>query len=138
VAGRCPLDRARAAPERASAVSAVDEDGRGRVELAGTTIALEPQRVLHAGDAYGPDRIPRTLDRLVTRAIGGATSETRWLGRATDAAEPGRSGWAVYERVPLRMSGSWTFDERIRDRLYCAASLAIVRRIFEDPEGHTS
>jgi hypothetical protein len=60
---------------------------------------LEPRRILHAGNAYDSERVPRALDRLVARAIGGATSETRWLGRATDATNRDRAGWAVYERV---------------------------------------
>jgi hypothetical protein len=37
---------------------------------------------------------------------------------------------AVRDAVQVR----WTFDERIHDGFYCAASLAEVRRVVEDPE----
>jgi hypothetical protein len=84
--------------EAIDASAQLAEHGRGRIELANgaAAIALEPRRVLHAGNAFGPERVPRRLDRVVARAVGGATFETRWLGRASDGD---RSGWAVYERV---------------------------------------
>ena len=88
-----------AAPEAGEARTVLDAHGDGRIELARGAFILEPRRVLHAGNAYGPERVPRRLDRLIARAVGGATSETRWLGCATDAADGERSGWAVYERV---------------------------------------
>ncbi|HVP14526.1 MAG TPA: 2-oxo acid dehydrogenase subunit E2 [Terriglobales bacterium] len=39
---------------------------------------------------------------------------------------------AVRESMQVR----WTFDERIHDAFYCAASLRIAQRIVEDPERH--
>lgn len=74
----------------------LDSAGSGQVKVGGAALALRAERVLHAGDAFGPDRVSKPLDRLVVRAIGGRTSETRWLGTARLGDDEGH---AVYERV---------------------------------------
>lgn len=74
----------------------LDSDGSGQVKVGHATLALHTERVLHAGDAFGPDRVSKPLDRLVVRAIAGRTSERRWLGTAELDGDEGR---AVYERV---------------------------------------
>lgn len=74
----------------------LDERGAGPVTLGGRTLILTPERVLHDGDAFDPERIPRWLDRQACQAFGGPTWETRRFGRARlgDAEGP-----ALWERV---------------------------------------
>lgn len=53
------------------------------------------------------------------------------MGKAGPHVVPGEDGKpAVREAVKVR----WSFDERINDGFYCAASLDIVRAYVEDPE----
>ncbi len=51
---------------------------------------------------------------------------------------PARMAFVEGDRVVVRdaIRARWTFDERIHDAFYSARSLAIVRRILEDPERH--
>jgi hypothetical protein len=74
----------------------VDASGHARVSLGGAPLELRPERVLHAGDAFGQDRMSGRLERLVVGAIGGRTHESRWIGSATVGPAVGR---AVWERV---------------------------------------
>lgn len=75
---------------------AIDDRGSGHVDAGPERVSLHAERVLHDGDAFGPERIASRADRLVVNALGGPTDETRWMGRATMADDEGR---AVYERV---------------------------------------
>ncbi len=86
----------------------LDSDGSGQVKVGNAALSLHAERVLHSGDAFGPDRVSKALDRLVVRAIGGRTSETRWLGTARLGGDKGR---AIYERVyfgAAAMETAWT------------------------------
>lgn len=74
----------------------VDASGLARVSLGDAPLELRPDRVLHAGDAFGQVRLSRQLERLVVRAIGGRTRESRWIGSAAVGPTVGR---AVWERV---------------------------------------
>ena len=74
----------------------VDASGHARVRLGDVPLELRPERVLHAGDAFGQARMSGRLERLVVRAIGGRTHESRWIGSATVGPTVGR---AVWERV---------------------------------------
>lgn len=74
----------------------VDASGRARVSLGEVPLELRPERVLHAGDAFGEARLRESLERLVVRAIGGRTRESRWIGSAVVGPATGR---AVWERV---------------------------------------
>ena len=76
----------------------LDGRGRGSVVVADRPISIVPVRVIHDGDAFDRERIPALADRLVTRAIGGATHQVRWQGQATDLRSR-QSGDALYERV---------------------------------------
>ncbi len=75
----------------------LDADGRGTVTVAADRVALTPERLLHAGDAFGPERVPQFLDRIAARVVTGPTIEARWLGWATDGSH--RRGRVVYETV---------------------------------------
>jgi hypothetical protein len=77
---------------------AIDARGEGSVTIADRALVLDRGRVLHDGDAFDRERIPSTLDRIVTRAIGGPTHQVRWHGQALDRST-GLSGDAIYERV---------------------------------------
>jgi hypothetical protein len=59
-------------------------------------LAIEAERVLHAGDAFDDDRLPRAVDRAVCKVLGGQTWERRWIGRATLGE---REGVALFEQV---------------------------------------
>ncbi|MBW2256266.1 MAG: hypothetical protein JRI25_16950 [Deltaproteobacteria bacterium] len=57
--------------------------------------------MLHAGDAFDAERVPRLVDRMVAAAVGGKTVETRWFAEAT-LQGPGREpvlGTALHEWV---------------------------------------
>jgi hypothetical protein len=84
----------RAWPDGADTTGAfeIDAEGRGKAISGTLVLPLEPDRVLHADDAFDPERIPGFVDRLVTRCLSGTTAERRWVGRAGD-------GHAVWERV---------------------------------------
>jgi hypothetical protein len=69
------------------------------VELAGVTLALANERILHEGSALDAARFPQTGERLVARLCSGDVEETRWLARATFAS--GASAWALHEHVRL-------------------------------------
>lgn len=76
--------------------SRLDDAGHGQVPLPDGLLRLDPERLLHRGDAFDPDRVPRRLDRWACNAIGGPTMETRWLGRARI---DGLQAPALYEAV---------------------------------------
>lgn len=71
-------------------------DGSGSVPLHDGPLLLSPSRVLHDGNAFDPERVPRWIDRMAAEAIGGPTRETRWYGTATRGAA---SAPALYESV---------------------------------------
>jgi hypothetical protein len=79
----------------------LDADGRGVIPLSGQSLELTPDRVLHDGNAFDPERVPRVVDRVACEALGGRTTETRWLGRARlgDLVAP-----CLYERVRFGQS----------------------------------
>lgn len=80
---------------------AIDANGIGTVRIGPSVVHLEAARVLHAGSAFGADRMRGTLDRIVARAVGGRTMQTRWLARArVTSTDP--PGWAIHERVVMR------------------------------------
>lgn len=89
----------------------LDDAGVGQVNAGDASLALRAGRVLHEGDAFGPDRVSKALDRLVVRAIGGSTHETRWVGTATMGGEEGR---AVYERVRFGAAAKESLMPRFR------------------------
>ena len=89
----------------------LDDAGVGQVKLGDASLALSAERVLHEGDAFGADRMSRALDRLVVRAIGGPTHETRWVGTAKMRGEEGR---AVYERVRFGAAAKESLTPRFR------------------------
>ena len=74
----------------------LEADGHGAIPLSGQSLELTPGRVLHDGDAFDPERVPRVVDRVACEVLGGRTTETRWLGRARlgDLVAP-----CLYERV---------------------------------------
>ena len=74
----------------------VDASGHARVSLGDAPLELRPERLLHAGDAFGEARLRESLERLVVRVIGGRTRESRWIGSAAVGPVVGR---AVWERV---------------------------------------
>lgn len=84
------------APDPGEVASELDAAGNMRVTVGGSALVLRAERLLHQGDAFGKDRVPRPMERLVARVLGGRTHETRWLGSASWAQGRGR---AVYERV---------------------------------------
>jgi hypothetical protein len=71
-------------------------DGVGSVSLDDGPLTVAPARVLHQGDAFDPERVPRAMDRWFCRTLGGPTHETRWLGVARHGE---RTATALYERV---------------------------------------
>jgi hypothetical protein len=71
-----------AAPRTLSGPVRLDAGGRGVIPLTGQSLELAPDRVLHDGNAFDPERVPRLVDRVACEALGGRTTETRWLGRA--------------------------------------------------------
>lgn len=77
-------------------------DGVGRVPLDDGPLTFAPARVLHQGDAFDPERVPRALDRWFCRTLGGPTHETRWLGVARHGE---RAATALYERVTFGAGG---------------------------------
>lgn len=79
----------------------LDADGHGVIPLSGRSLELTPDRVLHDGDAFNPERVPRAVDRVACDMLGGRTTETRWLGRARLGAVVAP---CLYERV--RFGGS--------------------------------
>lgn len=74
----------------------IQEDGAGRIGLREGELALAPGRVLHEGNAFGADRVPRKLDRILCETVGGPTHQVRWMGEASCG---GAKGVAVWERV---------------------------------------
>lgn len=84
------------APRELAGPNAVDADGAGVVPTAGGEMVLRPSRVLHAGDAFDAERVPRAFDRAACRVFGGPTVESRWVGegRLGDEVAP-----ALYEVV---------------------------------------
>lgn len=55
------------------------------------------------------------------------------IGEVRNAVEADRKGkLAVRQILPVQ----WSFDERINDGFYCAESIALTQRIFEDPATH--
>ena len=73
------------------------EDGSGSVRVGGQRYELSPRRVLHAGDAFDPRRIPSVTDRTVCQLVGGPHFETRWFGEVH--SEDGERGWGLWEQV---------------------------------------
>jgi hypothetical protein len=63
------------------------------VVTADDPIVIESPTCLVRGSAFSADRVDGMLDRVVARAIGGATRQTRWLARTRP------SGWAMFEHV---------------------------------------
>jgi hypothetical protein len=84
------------APRPLAGPVALGEDGAGAVPLDDGVLSLAPARVLHQGDAFDPDRVPRAMDRWFCRTLGGPTHETRWL---STAAHGGHVAPALVERV---------------------------------------
>jgi len=74
----------------------LDDAGQGSVPLAEGLLRLRPERLLHQGDAFAADRVPRRLDRWTCRVVGGPTWERRWLGEGQLGEHRGP---ALYEEV---------------------------------------
>jgi len=90
-----------AAPRMLAGPARLDASGHGMIPLSDLSLELTPDRVLHDGNAFDPERIPRVVDRMACEALGGRTTETRWLGRARLGAVVAP---CLYERV--RFGGS--------------------------------
>lgn len=73
------------------------DEGAGDVSIGEALIRLQPVRVLFAGDAFDAQRVPHRMDRLACWAIGGRTTQTRWISRASMDEAP--AGWALHELV---------------------------------------
>lgn len=71
-----------ARPRALHAPARLDDDGHGAVGLRTGTLTLQPLRVLHEGNAFDAERVPRRIDRWACEAIGGPTHEVRWYGTA--------------------------------------------------------
>jgi hypothetical protein len=71
-------------------------EGHGEVDLHDRELTLTPQRVLHDGNAFDAERVPRRIDRWFCEIIGGPTHETRWIGTARLG---GDERLALYESV---------------------------------------
>lgn len=67
-------------PRDLTGPATVDGHGRGTVPLDDGAVELVPERVLHDGNAFDPERVPRRIDRWACEVLGGPTHETRWLG----------------------------------------------------------
>ena len=89
----------------------LDDAGVGRVKVGDAAATLRAERVLHEGDAFGPDRLSKAIDRLVVRAVAGPTHETRWVGAARIGDDEGR---AVFERVRFGAAASESLAPRFR------------------------
>ncbi len=81
-------------------------DGVLHIEIPGyempfpASLELRPARTLHRGPAFDRRRFPNLLERMITRALAGATQETRWLSRVTAPADDcPQTGWALHESV---------------------------------------
>ena len=85
-----------AAPRPLAGPVTLGADGEGTVPLDDGPLALVPVRILHQGDAFDPERVPRAMDRWFCRTLGGPTHETRWFGAARHGD---RAASALYERV---------------------------------------
>ena len=48
---------------------------------------------------------------------------------------PGRAGATSVREI---LQAYWSFDERVNDGFYCVESLALLRRIMEDPRRHVT
>ena len=80
----------------AGASVALQADGQGSIGLREGELKLSPSRVLHEGNAFGADRVPGKLDRILCETVGGPTHQVRWIGEASCG---GARGTAVWERV---------------------------------------
>lgn len=89
------------APRKLAGPVRLDAGGHGLIPLSGESLKLTPDRVLHDGDAFDPERVPRVVDRLACEMLGGRTTETRWLGRAHLG---GVVAPCLYERVRFGQS----------------------------------
>jgi hypothetical protein len=75
--------------------------------------------------SIGISRVHHHLYEYATASFFGVIGEVR------NAVEADRKGNVVARQVlPIQ----WSFDERINDGFYCAQSIALTQRIFEDPD----